>query len=142
VKRFLKFEFHRRRVYDGNTQAKACLYNRRRNSSTKSQRRFLFHVTISYSYFLSYRKLCFLLCMVRSTVLLHHRDTYEVTNDDFLLFVNETGYATDSERFGWSFVFKVCLLFVFLFMPQAKRPTSSLFALCLPRRRLRFPLKS
>jgi len=30
---------------------------------------------------------------------------YAVTNDDFSSFVEETGYITDAERFGWSFVF-------------------------------------
>ncbi|KAH8053026.1 formylglycine-generating oxidase [Aureococcus anophagefferens] len=30
---------------------------------------------------------------------------YEATNDDFAAFVDATGYVTDSERFGWSFVF-------------------------------------
>lgn len=33
-------------------------------------------------------------------------DVYEVTNDDFKKFVDDTGYITDSERFGWSFVFQ------------------------------------
>ena len=32
-------------------------------------------------------------------------DVYEATNDDFAAFVDATGYVTDSERFGWSFVF-------------------------------------
>jgi formylglycine-generating enzyme required for sulfatase activity len=32
-------------------------------------------------------------------------DTYPVTNADFADFVNETGYVTESERYGWSFVF-------------------------------------
>eukprot|EP00597_Dinobryon_sp_UTEXLB2267_P017322 CAMPEP_0201105534 /NCGR_PEP_ID=MMETSP0812-20130820/46415_1 /ASSEMBLY_ACC=CAM_ASM_000668 /TAXON_ID=98059 /ORGANISM="Dinobryon sp., Strain UTEXLB2267" /LENGTH=324 /DNA_ID=CAMNT_0047365443 /DNA_START=80 /DNA_END=1054 /DNA_ORIENTATION=- len=33
-------------------------------------------------------------------------DKYEVSNDDFKKFVDETGYRTDSESFGWSFVFE------------------------------------
>jgi formylglycine-generating enzyme required for sulfatase activity len=33
-------------------------------------------------------------------------DRYAVTNAQFLEFVRETGYTTDSERFGWSFVFE------------------------------------
>ena len=32
-------------------------------------------------------------------------DVYECTNDEFAAFVAATGYVTDSERFGWSFVF-------------------------------------
>ncbi|MFW5643693.1 MAG: formylglycine-generating enzyme family protein [Alkalispirochaeta sp.] len=32
-------------------------------------------------------------------------DPYVVTNDDFARFVAETGYVTEAERFGWSFVF-------------------------------------
>jgi formylglycine-generating enzyme required for sulfatase activity len=32
-------------------------------------------------------------------------DTFTVTNDLFARFVSETGYKTDAERFGWSFVF-------------------------------------
>jgi sulfatase modifying factor 1 len=32
-------------------------------------------------------------------------DTYPVTNSDFHAFVDTTGFVTDSERFGWSFVF-------------------------------------
>ncbi|WP_326816387.1 SUMF1/EgtB/PvdO family nonheme iron enzyme [Streptomyces sp. NBC_01762] len=28
-----------------------------------------------------------------------------VTNEEFATFVAATGYATDAERFGWSFVF-------------------------------------
>ncbi|MFE3454868.1 formylglycine-generating enzyme family protein [Nonomuraea sp. NPDC059194] len=32
-----------------------------------------------------------------------------VTNDDFGLFVRETGYVTDAERYGWSFVFHLLL---------------------------------
>lgn len=32
-------------------------------------------------------------------------DTYPVTNERFLEFTRDTGYVTESERFGWSFVF-------------------------------------
>jgi sulfatase modifying factor 1 len=32
-------------------------------------------------------------------------DIYPVTNEAFDLFVRETGYRTEAERFGWSFVF-------------------------------------
>ena len=32
-------------------------------------------------------------------------DIYEVSNDDFLAFVKDTNYLTDSEKYGWSFVF-------------------------------------
>ncbi|MHB1683673.1 MAG: formylglycine-generating enzyme family protein [Bacilli bacterium] len=32
-------------------------------------------------------------------------DACTVTNTDFLLFVDETGYQTEAERFGWSYVF-------------------------------------
>jgi formylglycine-generating enzyme len=32
-------------------------------------------------------------------------DIYPVTNEAFGLFVKETGYRTEAERFGWSFVF-------------------------------------
>jgi formylglycine-generating enzyme required for sulfatase activity len=32
-------------------------------------------------------------------------DTYPVTNRDFAAFVDGTGYRTEAERFGWSFVF-------------------------------------
>jgi len=32
-------------------------------------------------------------------------DPFTVTNDDFARFVDETGYVTDAERYGWSFVF-------------------------------------
>ncbi|WP_096388982.1 formylglycine-generating enzyme family protein [Halopenitus persicus] len=33
-------------------------------------------------------------------------DTYAVTNAEFLQFVRDTGYTTDAERYGWSFVFE------------------------------------
>lgn len=33
-------------------------------------------------------------------------DRYAVTNAEFLEFVQETGYTTDADRFGWSFVFE------------------------------------
>jgi len=33
-------------------------------------------------------------------------DRHAVTNAEFLEFVQETGYTTDAERFGWSFVFE------------------------------------
>src|SRR5690606_429397 len=32
-------------------------------------------------------------------------DATTVTNEQFNAFVNATGYKTESERFGWSFVF-------------------------------------
>mmetsp|Transcript_2199 Transcript_2199/g.2912 ORF Transcript_2199/g.2912 Transcript_2199/m.2912 type:complete len:374 (-) Transcript_2199:236-1357(-) len=32
-------------------------------------------------------------------------DMYETTNEDFAEFIKVTGYETESERFGWSFVF-------------------------------------
>jgi sulfatase modifying factor 1 len=32
-------------------------------------------------------------------------DPYPVTNEDFAKFVDATGYRTEAERFGWSFVF-------------------------------------
>lgn len=32
-------------------------------------------------------------------------DKYEVSNEEFKLFVDSTGYITDSELYGWSFVF-------------------------------------
>lgn len=35
-----------------------------------------------------------------------HLDATCVTNEQFAAFVNATGYRTDSERFGWSFVFQ------------------------------------
>ncbi|MFS0575716.1 formylglycine-generating enzyme family protein [Sporosarcina sp. 179-K 3D1 HS] len=36
-------------------------------------------------------------------------DPYTVTNRDFQQFVKETGYVTDAERYGWSFVFHLLL---------------------------------
>ncbi|WP_136689177.1 formylglycine-generating enzyme family protein [Halorhabdus amylolytica] len=33
-------------------------------------------------------------------------DRYAVTNAEFLAFVRETGYTTEAERYGWSFVFE------------------------------------
>jgi formylglycine-generating enzyme required for sulfatase activity len=33
-------------------------------------------------------------------------DKYAVTNAEFVQFVRETGYTTDAERYGWSFVFQ------------------------------------
>lgn len=33
-------------------------------------------------------------------------DKYAVTNAEFLQFVDDTGYTTDAEQFGWSFVFE------------------------------------
>ena len=36
-------------------------------------------------------------------------DKYEVSNDDFKVFVDETGYRTESEFFGWSFVFNTAI---------------------------------
>ena len=33
-------------------------------------------------------------------------DKFVVTNAHFLKFVRETGYTTDAERYGWSFVFE------------------------------------
>ncbi len=33
-------------------------------------------------------------------------DIYEVTNEQFATFVDATGYVTDSEKYGWSFVFQ------------------------------------
>nr|WP_277813218.1 formylglycine-generating enzyme family protein [Haloferax sp. ATB1] len=33
-------------------------------------------------------------------------DQHAVTNAEFLSFVRETGYTTDAERYGWSFVFE------------------------------------
>jgi len=35
----------------------------------------------------------------------YHFDRYPVTNRQFAEFVNATGYRTEAERFGWSFVF-------------------------------------
>src|SRR5699024_8155767 len=36
-------------------------------------------------------------------------DTYGVTNEEFQQFVQETGYVTESEKYGWSFVFHTLL---------------------------------
>tara|TARA_B100001093_G_scaffold73631_2_gene64305 strand:- start:136 stop:1104 length:969 start_codon:yes stop_codon:yes gene_type:complete len=36
-------------------------------------------------------------------------DTTTVTNDQFSQFIQETGYVTEAERFGWSFVFVALL---------------------------------
>jgi formylglycine-generating enzyme required for sulfatase activity len=33
-------------------------------------------------------------------------DSHAVTNAEFFRFIRETGYATDAEQFGWSFVFE------------------------------------
>ena len=33
-------------------------------------------------------------------------DKYEVSNDEYRKFVDSTGYRTESEYFGWSFVFE------------------------------------
>jgi formylglycine-generating enzyme required for sulfatase activity len=35
----------------------------------------------------------------------YHIDAHHVTNAEFADFVEDTGYETDAERFGWSFVF-------------------------------------
>ena len=43
-----------------------------------------------------------------------HIDIIAVTNKHFAKFVKETGYVTEAERFGWSFVF-------FMFLPEAER---------------------
>ena len=37
-------------------------------------------------------------------------DKFAVTNAEFLAFVRETGYTTDAERYGWSFVFSDLVL--------------------------------
>jgi len=36
----------------------------------------------------------------------YHVDAHAVTNAEFYEFVRETGYTTDAERYGWSFVFE------------------------------------
>ena len=36
-------------------------------------------------------------------------DAYEVTNSEFWFFATETGYKTDAEKFGNSYVFDMCL---------------------------------
>ena len=41
----------------------------------------------------------------RVTVSALEIDAYPVTNEEFSAFVEATGYQTDAERFGWSFVF-------------------------------------
>ena len=47
---------------------------------------------------------------VRSVTLrAFHIDACCVTNEQFNAFVNETGYKTEAERFGWSFVFHLFL---------------------------------
>ena len=33
-------------------------------------------------------------------------DVRTVTNEDFAAFVEDSGFVTDAERFGWSFVFR------------------------------------
>ncbi len=38
-----------------------------------------------------------------------YMDQYAVTNEKFEQFVNETGYVTEAEQFGWSFVFHLFL---------------------------------
>ncbi len=43
-------------------------------------------------------------------------DPYTVTNEQFGCFVEETGYQTEAERYGWSFVFQQ-------FLPQGFPPT-------------------
>ena len=35
----------------------------------------------------------------------YYMDRYAVTNEQFSQFINETGYITDAEKYGWSFVF-------------------------------------
>ncbi|QDP39183.1 formylglycine-generating enzyme family protein [Radiobacillus deserti] len=40
------------------------------------------------------------------TVSPYYIDAYAVTNEEFSAFVKETGYITESEKFGWSFVFE------------------------------------
>ena len=45
-------------------------------------------------------------------------DKYAVTNADFKRFVEATGYQTEAERYGWSFVFH-------LFLPQDHPPTQA-----------------
>src|SRR5699024_2166343 len=36
-------------------------------------------------------------------------DKYAVTNEEFSAFVKETGYQTEAEKFGWSFVFEALI---------------------------------
>ncbi|MCJ7841280.1 formylglycine-generating enzyme family protein [Lederbergia sp. NSJ-179] len=38
-----------------------------------------------------------------------YMDQYAVTNEQFAQFVNETGYVTEAEQFGWSYVFHLFL---------------------------------
>ena len=45
-------------------------------------------------------------------------DRFAVSNEDFAEFVEATGYATEAERFGWSFVFEGLL-------PEDFPPTQS-----------------
>lgn len=39
----------------------------------------------------------------------YYIDKYAVTNEQFAVFVEQTGYQTDAERYGWSFVFHLLL---------------------------------
>ncbi|WP_112179772.1 MULTISPECIES: formylglycine-generating enzyme family protein [Paraliobacillus] len=39
------------------------------------------------------------------TVDAYYIDAYAVTNEEFSAFIKDTGYVTESENFGWSFVF-------------------------------------
>jgi formylglycine-generating enzyme required for sulfatase activity len=39
----------------------------------------------------------------------YYMDTTAVTNNEFSAFVGETGYKTDAEKFGWSFVFHLLI---------------------------------
>lgn len=39
------------------------------------------------------------------TVAPYYIDAYAVTNEEFSAFVKDTGYITESEKYGWSFVF-------------------------------------
>ncbi|MFC4024691.1 formylglycine-generating enzyme family protein [Oceanobacillus longus] len=43
------------------------------------------------------------------TVDAFYMDTYAVTNAEFRTFIKDTGYVTDAETFGWSFVFHLLL---------------------------------
>ena len=44
---------------------------------------------------------------IRREVYIHsfYMDRYAVTNEQFARFIEETGYETDAEKYGWSFVF-------------------------------------